>query len=78
MLRRFVFLSLADELPESNAAKTLDEWISRYCTGAALDEQRLRRWIRVRAQAELGWWPNGNSGWGADMTHLVEALDAHQ
>ena len=72
----FVFLSLADELPRHDAATTLDEWISCFCTGAGLDEQRLRRWISVLAQAELGWWPNGNSGWGADITHLVEALDA--
>ncbi len=72
----FVFLLLAGELPAGGAADTVNQWISRYCAGAALDEQRLRRWIKIWAQAELGWWPHGNSGWGACMRHLIEALDA--
>lgn len=63
----FVFLSLADELPDRETAKTLNEWLSRYCSGGAVDEQHLRRWIAVLAGTELGWWPHGNTGWGAHM-----------
>ena len=73
----FVFLAHARYLPERDTAATLEAWIARYATAAQLDERRMRRWIAVRAEAELGWWPRGEPGWGDDMARLLAALDAH-
>ena len=71
----FVFLALAARLPDRSASETVDEWLSRYCTAAALDEGRVRGWTKVWARAELGRWPKGKPGWGEDMARLLAALD---
>jgi len=70
----FCFLAMARDLPERGAATALDAWVARYAAAAELDEARLRRWITVRAEAELGWWPPGQPGWGDHMRRLLAAL----
>ena len=70
----FLFLGFAEDLPDTGAAETVDEWLSLYSAAAGLDERRLRRWTRVSAEAELGWWPEGKPGWGPNMSRLLAAL----
>lgn len=70
----FLFLGLGENLPDSGAADTVEEWLSLYSAAAGLDERRLRRWTKVWAQAELAGWPEGKPGWGPNIARLLAAL----
>ena len=70
----FLFLGFASHLPREGAAETVDQWLSIYSAAAGLERARVERWIKVWAQAELGWWPEGEPGWGPSIARLLAAL----
>jgi hypothetical protein len=70
----FLFLGFAGYLPREGAAETVDQWLSIYSAAAGLERARVKRWIKVWAQAELGWWPEGEPGWGLSIARLLAAL----